>query len=57
LELDGARIENDLFTVLLDEALVCDFTALGYQVERVPVLPPPERLAFVLKRLSEQGLI
>jgi hypothetical protein len=30
---------------------------LGYRVVRVPVLAPQERLAFVLERLSEQGLI
>jgi len=57
LELDGARIEDESYTVLLDEALVRDYSALGYDVERVPVLPPEERLAFVLERLSEGGLI
>jgi predicted ATPase len=54
---DRARIEDDNYTVLLDEALVRDYSALGYDVVRVPVLPPQERLAFVLERLSEQGLI
>ena len=57
LQLDGARIENEAYTVLFDEWLVCDYTALGYHVVRVPVLSPEERLAFVLERLSEQGLI
>ena len=57
LELDGARIEDDAYTVLLDEALVRDYSALGYRVMRVPVLSPQERLEFVLERLSEQGLI
>jgi predicted ATPase len=57
LELDGARIEDDDFTVLLDEALVRDYSALGYRLVRVPVLSPQERLEFVLKKLSEQGLI
>jgi predicted ATPase len=57
LQLDGARIEDDTYTVLLDEWLVRDYSALGYDVVRVPVLPPQERLAFVLERLSEQGLI
>jgi predicted ATPase len=32
-----------------------DDRALGYEVVRVPVLPPPERLAFVLERLAGQG--
>jgi len=56
-QLDGARIEDDAYTVLLDEALVRDYSALGYRVVRVPVLSPQERLEFVLDRLSEQGLI
>jgi predicted ATPase len=57
LQLDGARIEDDAYTVLFDEALVHDYSALGYSVVRVPVLSPQERLAFVLERLSEQGLV
>ncbi len=57
LELDGARIDHERFTVLLDEALVRDYSALGYDVVRVPVLSPQERLEFVVERLSEQGLI
>ena len=57
LQLDGARVQDDAYTVLLDEALVHDYGALGYKVVRVPVLPPQERLEFVLDRLSEQGLI
>jgi predicted ATPase len=54
---DVARIEDEDYTVLLDEALVRDYSALGYDVVRVPVLSPQERLEFVLERLSEQGLI
>jgi len=54
---DRARIEDDNYTVLLDEALARDYSALGYRVVRVPVLSPQERLQFVLERLSEQGLI
>jgi predicted ATPase len=57
LQLDGARIEDDAYTTLLDEALVRDYSALGYRVVRVPVLSPQERLEFVLEKLSEQGLI
>jgi len=56
-ELDGARVEADIYTVTLDEWLVRDYSALGYEVIRVPVLPPEERLAFVLERLCEQKLI
>lgn len=57
LELDGARIDDERFTVLLDGALVRDYSALGYDVVRVPILSPQERLEFVVERLSEQGLI
>jgi predicted ATPase len=54
---NGARIEDDAIAGLLDEWLARDYSALGYSVVRVPVLSPQERLAFVLERLSEQGLI
>jgi predicted ATPase len=57
LELDGARIEDEAYTALLDEALVRDYSALGYRVMRVPVLSPQERVEFVLERLSEQGFL
>jgi predicted ATPase len=57
LQLDGARIEDDTYTVLLDEWLVRDYSALGYCVVRVPVLSPQDRLTFVLERLFEQGQI
>ena len=57
LELDGARIEGDLFTVQFDEWLVRDYGALGYRVARVPVLPPQERVDFVLEHLTAQGFV
>lgn len=56
-QLDGARIEDDTYTVVLDEWLERDYGALGYDVVRVPVLSPQRRLEFVLERLSEQGLM
>ena len=56
LELDGARIEDDAYTVLFDEWLERDYGSLGYRVVRVPVLSPQERLEFALERLSEQGV-
>jgi predicted ATPase len=55
LHLEGARIDDDVDTVLFDEALVHDDSALGYGVVRVPVLPPRERLEFVLDRLFNPG--
>ena len=57
LQLDGARIDDEAYTVLLDEWLARDYGALGYRVVRVPVMLPEERLLFVLKNLSEQGLM
>jgi predicted ATPase len=55
---DDQRVE-EIVTIAgyLDEWHTRDYSALGYSVVRVPVLPPKERLDFVLERLSEQGLI
>ena len=50
---DGVRAEDDTTASLLDSWLVRDYSALGYNVVRVPVLPPEERLAFVLERVPE----
>jgi len=57
VEQDGVRFHDDVTADLIDEWLARDYSALGYCVVRVPVLSPQERLAFVLERLSEQGLI
>jgi predicted ATPase len=54
---DGLREEVDVSASFLDEWLARDYGALGYDVVRVPVLPPQERIAFVLETLSEHGLI
>ena len=55
---DDQRVEEMVSIAgYLDEWHTRDYSALGYSVVRVPVLPPEERLAFVLERLSEQGLI
>jgi predicted ATPase len=56
-EMDGVRVDDDATRGLLGEWHVRDYCALGYSVVRVPVLSPEKRLAFVLERLSEQGLI
>jgi len=50
------RIEDEAAADYLDEWHYRDYTALGYRAARVPVLPPQERLAFVLEKLSEQEL-
>lgn len=54
---NGARDEDAPIISYLDEWLARDYNALGYRVVKVPVLPIQERLAFVLERLSERGLI
>jgi predicted ATPase len=57
IQQDGLRPEDEALAAFLDEWIHRDYSALGYKVVRVPVLSPQERLAFVLERLSEQGLI
>jgi predicted ATPase len=54
---DGLRPEDEAHAAFIDEWIRRDYRALGYSIVRVPVLPPQERLAFVLERLSGQGLI
>ena len=55
---DDERVEAMAAIVgFIDEWLARDYSALGYHVVRVPVLPPQERLALVLETLSEQGWI
>ena len=54
---DGARLDHDAASNLLDEWLARDYGALGYDVVRIPVLPPEERLASVLDTLCTQGFI
>jgi predicted ATPase len=54
---DEVRAGNDETAAYFESWMLRDYSALGYNVVRVPVLPPEERLAFVLERLSEQGLM
>ena len=49
---DDVRIEDESAAKYLDQWHECDYAALGYRVVRVPVLPPKERLAFVLENVS-----
>lgn len=53
--LDGLRIEDDVLPRFIDEWHPRDFKSLGYQVVRVPVLPPGERLDFVLEKIHSRG--
>jgi predicted ATPase len=54
---DGIRAGDDATAAYFESWTLRDYSALGYKVERVPVLPPEERLAFILERLPEGGLI
>ena len=51
LDVDDIRFDDTGLVSFLDEWITRDFSALGYDVVRVPVLPPEGRLAFVLDRL------
>jgi predicted ATPase len=50
---DGVRSADDATAAYYDSWISRDYDALGYKVVRVPVMPPEERLAFVLERLPE----
>ena len=54
---NGIRIEDDATADLLDEWLAREYSALGYNVVRVPVLSIKDRLAFILAALSGKGVI
>jgi predicted ATPase len=52
---DVGRIdEMSLIRNFLDECQMLDFNALGYNVIRVPILPPEERVSFVLENLASK---
>jgi predicted ATPase len=57
LQLDGLRYKDDALQDFTEEWHLRDYSALGYSIVTVPVLPPEERLEFVLEVLSEQGLM
>ena len=50
---DGIRAGDDASAAYFESWIARDYTALGYDVIWVPVLPPEERLTFVLDRLPE----
>jgi predicted ATPase len=56
LKLNGFRFDEDAVIGFIDEWTLRDYAALGYQVVRVPVLPPEARLAFVLERFPDKSL-
>ena len=50
---DGIRGGDDESAAYFDSWLERDYLALGYNIVRVPVLPPTERLAFILESLND----
>ena len=51
---DGIRGGDDESAAYFHSWMNRDYRALGYEVVRVPVLSPEERLAFILERLPEK---
>ena len=49
---DGVRVADDPTAAYLESWIFRDYSALGYNVIWVPVLPPEERLAHLLERLG-----
>jgi predicted ATPase len=54
---DGIRYEDEEIAEFLHQWILKDYIALGYEVVKVPITSTEKRLAFILKRLSDQGLI
>ena len=55
MQLNGARVDDDDDASYMDKQLESDYRSLGYDVTRVPVLPPEERLDYVLTRLPSSA--
>ena len=54
---DGIRGGDDASAAYFDAWMERDYTALGYNIIRVPVLPPEERRDLILDQLSTAGMI
>ena len=54
---DGVRAGDDAVADYFESWTLKDYIALGYNVVRVPVLPPEGRLAFILETLTEGGFL
>jgi len=54
---DGVRVADDETAEYLESWMLRDYRALGYEVIRVPVIPPEERFEFVIDKLIQEGLI
>lgn len=52
-QIDGVRIADDPTAEYHDAWIERDYRTMRYEIVRVPVLPPEERLTYVLEMLSE----
>ena len=52
-QIDGVRIADDPTAEYYDAWIERDYRTMGYNIVRVAVLPPEERLTYVLEMLSE----
>ncbi len=52
LDIDNVRFDDAELTGFIHSWITTDFRSLGYEVIRVPVLPPEARLALVLDHLA-----
>jgi predicted ATPase len=52
---DGVRTESEQQAREIERMLIDDYTALGYDVIRVPVVPVAARADFILQKLSEKA--
>jgi predicted ATPase len=52
---DGVRAGDDAAAAYFESWTFRDYYALGYNVVRMPVMSPEDRLGFILERLSEGG--
>jgi predicted ATPase len=52
---DGVRYEDDALADFLHQWTIKDYLALGYEVVKVPVMPPEARLSYIFEKLVEQG--
>jgi predicted ATPase len=50
---DGIRGGDDASAAYFESWMIRDYAALGYQLIRVPVLPPEERLKYILERVDK----
>jgi len=53
---DGVRGGNDAYADYCDKWMRRDYKTLGYETIRTPILPPEDRLAFVLERIQRPEL-